>query len=269
MVENAPVLIEELDRRKAALASAPGAPQAEMALWESAAQLGVWHVVNRGTPDQPSPSGFEIDGIGRLLAVYSTRARAAAVAGEGGTVLAVPMPQALDWLASFASRGVTGITLDHPGPWTPLPNLRYFKQWVPQSQSAVTTGPIVVAPQVQAATDAYAADQNDQTYAAVVRQIAAADLFVVLDPRGDGTTPTSIVNGRGERVLMAFTDSERVKGIYGGKAVQVQARAGGEILRLVGEQFDVLVLDPQHPSSFAATPEWIRRALDGGGAGGR
>lgn len=251
------------------MTAAPGVSEAEMAVWESAAQLSFWHVVNRGTPDDPRPSGFEIDGTGRLLGVYSTRDRAAAVAGEGGAVLAVPMPQALDWLASFAEHGVAGVVLDHPGPWTPLPNLRFFKRWVPQSQSAVSSAPIVLAPQVQAATAAYAANQNDQTYAAVVREIAAVDLFVVLDPQGDGTTPTSIVNGRGERVVMAFTDSERVNAIYGGKAVQVQPRAGGEILALVGEQFDVLVLDPQHASSFAATPEWIRKALDGGATGER
>lgn len=264
MIENAPVLISELDRCKAALAAAPGDSQAEMAVWEAAAQLGVWHVVNRGTQDDPRPSGFEIDGIGRLLGVYSTRDRAGAVAGEGATVLAVPMPQARDWLASFAQHGVAGIVLDHPGPWTPLPNLRFITRWVPQSQTAVTTGPIVVAPQVQAATDGYAAEQSEQTYATVVRQIATSDLFVVLDPQSDDMTPTSIVNGRGERVLMAFTDSERVDAMYGGKAVTVQKRAGADILRLVGDQFDAVVLDPQHPSSFAATRERIRKALDGG-----
>lgn len=265
MIENAPALTEELDRRKAALAAAPGDSQAEMAVWEAAAWLGLWHLVNRGTQEDPRPSGFDVDGVGRLLGVYSTRERAGAVAeaGGGGTVLAVPMPQALDWLASFAKHDIAGIVLDHPGPWTPLPNLRMFKQWVPQSQTAVSSGPIVVAPEVQAAADAYAADNNDQTYAEVVRRIAGAKLFVVLDPQGDGTAPTSIVNGRGERVLMAFTDSARVETMYGGKAVQVQQRDGADILQMVGERFDALVLDPQHASSFATTPEWIRKALGG------
>ena len=261
VIENAPVMVEELDRRKAALAAAPGDPQAEMAVWEAAAQLGLWHVVNRGTPDEPRPSGFELDGTGRLLGVYSTRERAGAVAGAGGSVLSVPMPQALDWLASFAQHGAAGVVLDHPGPWTPLANLRFFTQWVPQSQGAVSSGPIVIAPHVQAAADAYMADRNDDSYAAVVRQIAGANLFVVLDPGGDGTTSTSIVNGRGERIALAFTDSTRLEAFYAGKAVEVREREGAELLRMVGAQIDALILDPQHPSSFAATPDWIRRAL--------
>lgn len=262
MTENDPALIAELDRRKAAVAATPGDPGAERAVWEAAAQLGFWHLVNRGTADDPRPSGFEVDGVGRLLGVYSTRERAGAVAGEGGTVLAVPMPGALKWLASFAQHGVAGIVLDHPGPWTPLGNLRFFAQWVPQP-AAATSGPIVVAPQVQAAADAYIADSSDQAYAEVVRQIAATRLFVVLDPQGDGTTPTTIVNGRGERVMLAFTDSARVDAIYGGKAVQVHEREGAQLLQMVGDAVDVLVVDPQHPSSFATTPEWIRRAPGG------
>ncbi|WP_147918988.1 SseB family protein [Ruania zhangjianzhongii] len=264
MIENAPALVHELDRRKAALAASPGDTTTEMAVWESAAQLGLWHVVNRGTKEDPRPSGFDIDGVGRLIGVYSTRERAGAVAGEDGTVLAVPMPQALDWLGSFVEQGVAGIVLDHPGPWTPLPNLPFFKKWVPQAQTAVGSGPIVLAPQVEAAADAYAADKSDQNYAAVVRQVAADKLFVVLDPQGDGSTPTSIVNGRGERIGLAFTDSSRVETLYAGKAVQVTERTGADLLRMVGEQFDVLILDPQYPSSFAATPEWITKVLDGG-----
>ena len=128
----------------------------------------------------------------------------------------------------------------------------------------MSSGPIVLAPEVQAATDAYVADKNDQNYAAVVRQIAADQLLVVFDPQDDGSTLTSIVNGRGERIGLAFTDSSRVETLYAGKAVQVAERAGADLLRMVGEQFDVLVVDPQHPSSFAATPEWITNALGGG-----
>lgn len=261
MIENAPVLVEELDRRKATLAAAPGDREAEMAFWQAAAQLGVWYVVNRGTQEAPQPSGFTQPGVGNLLGVYSTRERVGAVAGPGSTFFGVPMPQALDWLASFGAHGVAGIVMDHPGPYLPLGGLSYLQRWVPSAQAAVTTGPVAPAPEVQAAADAYVAAQDDRSYDEVVRRIAGGDLLVVLDPAGDGTTPTSIVNHREERLLLAFTDSTRLGAFYDGKAVQVQQRPGADLLRLVGQQFDVLILDPQHPSSFAATPESIAGAL--------
>lgn len=44
-------------------------------------------------------------------------------------LLAVPMPAALDYLASFAQSGVYGVALDHPliGRFIPLANLRFLK----------------------------------------------------------------------------------------------------------------------------------------------
>lgn len=261
VIENAPVLIEELDRRKAAIGAAPGDPETERAFWQAAAQLGVWYVVNRGTPEAPRPSGFTQPGIGNLLGIYSTPARAGAVAGPGSTFVGVPMPQALRWLASFGEHGVAGVVMDHPGPWLPLATLAYLERWVPAAQTAVSSGPLVAAPEVQAAADAYVAAQDDRTYAEVVRRIAEGDLLVVIDPQGDGSTPTSIVNHRQERLLLAFTDSTRLGAFYDGKAVTAQHRPGADLLGLVGERFDVLILDPQHPASFAATPDSIRAAL--------
>lgn len=248
-------LVRELDLRTEAFRAAAGSTEAEMAVWEAAARLSDWFVVNRGTPEKPMPGGFPLDGVGTLIGVYSTAERAAEAAGTDTTLLAIPLPQALDWLASFAQNGVAGIVLDSPGPWTSLSNLRLFQQWIPQRRDSPDA--IVIAPRVQAAADAYTAAQDDATYAAVVREIADAELFVVLDPTGDGARPASIVNGRGERVLLAFTGSDRVDAIYAGKDITVVPRSGCEVLRLIGGAFDVLVLDPQHPSSFAVTPEWI------------
>lgn len=248
-------LVRELDLRKGAFREAPENTRTEMAVWEAAAKLPDWFLVNRGTPEKPMPAGFEFDGVGKLIGVYSTAERAAEAAGAEATLLAVPLPHALDWLASFAQNGVAGLVLDSPGPWTSLSNLRFFRQWVPQTRDSPDA--VVIAPRVQAAADAYAAAQDDDTYDAVVREIAGAELFLVLDPTGDGSTPASIVNGRGERILLAFTDSERVDVIYAGKAATVVPRSGREILQLIGRSFDVLVLDAQHPSSFALTPEGI------------
>ncbi|UIN31981.1 SseB family protein [Microbacterium binotii] len=248
-------LVRELDLRKAAFRSAAGNTEAEMAVWEAAAKLPDWFIVNRGTPEKPMPGGFSFDEVGTLIGVYSTAERAVEAAGADATLVAAPLPEALDWLASFAQSGVAGIVLDSPGPWTSLSNLRFFRQWIPQEREAADA--VVIAPRVQAAADAYMAGQNDETYGAVVREIANAELFVVLDPAGDGSTPASIVNGRGERILLAFTDSERVDAIYAGKEITVVPRSGREVLRLIGDAFDVLVVDPQHPSSIALTPEWI------------
>lgn len=259
VIENAPVLVEELDRRKAAMS--PGDQRAEMAFWEAASKLGIWYVVNRGTRDDPRPSGFEVPGTGKLLGVYSTRERAGEVAGTGSTFLGVQTPQALDWLASFAEHGVTGIVMDHPGPWIPLATLGYLERWLPAGQSALTTEPIVAAPAAQAAMDSYLARPDDAAYAEVLRRLAGESLLVVSDPQGDGRAPTHIVNHRDERVVLAFTDSARLTALYAGKAVDVRRCPGSELLQLVAAEYDAVVVDPQHPSSFAANPAWIRDVL--------
>lgn len=263
MTDNAPVLIEELDRRSEARRAAPGDQAAEMALWEAAAQLGHWFVVNRGTAEEPRPAGLQMDGVGTLIGVYSCLERAKAAAGVG-TIAGVPLPTALDWLASYAQQGVNGIVLDHPGigAWIPLANLSYLKRWVPAGQAVITTKVVTAAPDVQLALDAYRAAQSDETYNNVLRLLVKADLLVVIDPHGDGNAPTHIRNGRGERVALAFTDSSRLAAFYEGKAVDVQQRPAVDVLALVAKEYDVLIIDAQHPSSFAATPEWIRGVLD-------
>lgn len=262
MIENAPVLVQELDRRNAAIT--PGDVNTEMAFWEQACQLGVWYVVNRGTQEQPLPSGYEIPEIGKVLGVYSTPARAGQAAGEGGTFVGVPMPGALDWLASYGSQGVAGVVMDHPGPWIPLPNLSYLKRWVPaEGYAAVTAQVHVAAPGAQAAMDAYVDRPSDEGYEDVVRELAAENLLVILDPSGDGSL-SHIVNQRDERVLLGFTDTARVDALLSGKAADIQERPGAEVLGLVGSSYDVLIVDPQHPASFAATPDWIRDTLGGG-----
>ncbi|GAB2968174.1 SseB family protein [Nocardioides montaniterrae] len=262
MIENAPVLVQKLDALSAAMA--PGDTAAEMAFWEQACQLGIWYVVNRGTEEAPQPSGFEIPGVGNVLGVYSTRERAGAVAGEGGAFVGVPMPQVLDWLASFGEHGVRGIVMDHPGPWIPLPNLSYLKRWVPAEGFASIGDPrVVAAPRTQAAMEAYLVAQSDAAYEEVIRALASENVLVVLDPQGDGTALSHVVNHRGEKVLLGFTDSTRALGMLEGKAADIQERPAAEVLTMVGPEFDVLILDPQHPASFAATPEWIRVTLGG------
>lgn len=263
MIDNAPAMVEELDRRSEARNAAPGDQAAEMALWEAASRLGHWYVVNRGTSEKPLPTGMQLDGVGTLINVYSCLARAQAAAGDG-TIAGIPVPTALDWLATYAAQGVNGIALDHPGigAWIPLANLSYLKRWVPASQTVFTTDVVTAAPDVQQAMDAYLTAQDDEHYDNVLRLLVEAHLLVVVDPDSESGAPTHIRNGRGERVVLAFTDSARLATIYGGKSVAVQQRPAAEVLALVAKEYDVLVIDAQHPSSFAATPEWIRGVLD-------
>jgi hypothetical protein len=79
-----------------------------------------------------------------MICLYSSAARAneaARVLGlvdaEGGAarLLAVPMPAAIDYLASFGKAGVVGVTLDHPqlGHYIPLANLGLLKSWLDEA----------------------------------------------------------------------------------------------------------------------------------------
>lgn len=258
MTDNAPVMVERLDQRKQALT--PGDQAAEMAFWEAAAQLGLWFVVNHGTRDEPAPKVFQPEGA-TLIAVYSSHDRAAAAAGEGN-VDAVPMPAALDWLASYAEKGATGIVMDHPGPWIPLANLSYLKRWVPEGGHAVVGTPstITLAPEVQTAMDTYLTAQDDETYDQVLREVAGAELFVVMDPAGDGSL-AHMVNNRGDRSVVAFTDSARVDRIYAGKEIDLRKAEGAAILAVVCDGYDAVLIDPMHPSMYVATPDRIMSVL--------
>jgi hypothetical protein len=75
-----------------------------------------------------------------MICLYSSAGRAAEAARALGLVAAddavplfgVPMPTAIDYVASFARAGVVGVTLDHPriGHHIPLANLGLLKGWV-------------------------------------------------------------------------------------------------------------------------------------------
>lgn len=262
MTDNAPYLVQELDRLSAARDSAPGDQAAEMALWEQAAKLGLWFIVNRGTAEQPQPMVLQPPGLGLLAAVFSCRERAVAQAG-GGEVLGVPMPAALDWLASFGERGVTGVVLDQNtiGAWIPLANLGYLKRWVPaEGHAVIGSAPAPIAPEVREALDAYAERDDDESYDDVLRHLASSELLVVMDPSGNGH-PTHIPNGRGDRTVLAFTGLDRLQALYGGRQVDVRKADGATILALVCSEYDALGIDAQHPSQYVATPDRILTVL--------
>lgn len=137
---NDPEMVAELDRLNAAVADAPaGDTSAQIALWQQVARLGTWFFIARGEPDQPRPYGVA-SAHGAMICLYSSPERAQEAAREQGVadpdggirLMGVPMPAALDYLASFAAAGVYGVTLDHPriGHYIPLQNLQMLKSWL-------------------------------------------------------------------------------------------------------------------------------------------
>jgi hypothetical protein len=130
--------VDELDRLDAVRRDNPG-QDAEIAFWRAAARLGTWFFINRGDDENPRPFAVQLDGVGPVVSAYSSAERARDAAhglglvetGAAVPLFGVPLPSALDWVASLASAGVGGVALDHPriGAWIPLPNLAMLKPW--------------------------------------------------------------------------------------------------------------------------------------------
>ncbi|MGB3437353.1 MAG: hypothetical protein WBA97_01265 [Actinophytocola sp.] len=139
--DNNPEMVAELDRLDQAVKAAPaGDTTAQIALWRQVTGLEHWFFIARGGADQPRPYVVAAE-QGPVICLYSSAAgasEAARVLGladpEGGAVplFGVPMPTAIDYVASFGKAGVVGVTLDHPrlGHYIPLANLGLLKGWI-------------------------------------------------------------------------------------------------------------------------------------------
>lgn len=139
--DNNPEMVAELDRLDEAVKAAPaGDTTAQIALWRQVTGLEHWFFIARGSADQPRPYVVAAE-QGPMVCLYSSAARANEAAGslglvgaEGGAVplFGVPMPAAIDYVASFGQAGVVGVTLDHPrlGHYIPLANLGLLKGWL-------------------------------------------------------------------------------------------------------------------------------------------
>jgi hypothetical protein len=139
--DNDPAAVAELDRLDEAVRAAPaGDTTAQIALWRQATRLRTWFFIARGEPDRPRPYAVAA-AHGPMICLYSSAGRAdeaartlglAAPEGEAVPVVAVPLPAAIDYLASFGAAGVVGLTLDYPriGHHIPLANLGLLKGWV-------------------------------------------------------------------------------------------------------------------------------------------
>lgn len=141
--DNDPETVAELDRLDAAVKAAPaGDTSAQIALWRQVTSLERWFFIARGSAEQPRPYGVAAH-QGPMICLYSSAARANEAARQlglvdsadgGAPLFSVPMPVAIDYVASFGQAGVFGVTLDHPrlGHFIPLGNLGLLKGWVAQ-----------------------------------------------------------------------------------------------------------------------------------------
>lgn len=138
--DNDPGMVAELDRLDAAVKAAPpGDTTAQIALWRQVTRLAQWFFIARGSGDQPRPYGVAAE-QGPMVCLYSSAARASEVGlvGEDGApapLFAVPMPAAIDYVASLGAAGVVGVVLDHPrlGHYIPLANLGLLKGWLEEA----------------------------------------------------------------------------------------------------------------------------------------
>lgn len=136
ILEPSPDVLAQLDALDAACRAAPDEIDPQIRLWQAVASLERWVFINRGTDDEPRPYALAAQ-PGNLLCVYSSGTRAQEAAYANGLVppdatvslLAVPVPAAIDWVIAFGERGVVGVALDYPrlGSWVPLPNLARFR----------------------------------------------------------------------------------------------------------------------------------------------
>lgn len=134
-------VVAELDRLDQAVRAAPaGDTTAQIALWRQVTGLEHWFFIARGSAEQPRPFAVAAE-QGPMICLYSSAARADEAArtlgladseGGGVSLFSVPMPAAIDYVASFDKVGVVGVTLDHPrlGHYIPLANLGLLKGWL-------------------------------------------------------------------------------------------------------------------------------------------
>ncbi|WP_106614059.1 hypothetical protein [Saccharothrix carnea] len=139
--DNSPETVAELDRLDKAVRAAPaGDTTAQIALWRQTTALEHWFFIARGSADRPRPYAVAAE-QGPMICLYSSAARANEAAralglldSEDGAapLFGVPMPTAIDYVASFGQTGVVGVALDHPrlGHHIPLTNLGLLKGWI-------------------------------------------------------------------------------------------------------------------------------------------
>lgn len=133
-------LVAAVDAAAASSVAAPEDRAAQERLWRAVFALERWIFIARGTDDQPTPFAATTE-QGPVIFAFSTAQRAKAAAAsfgippeETGRLLAVPLPGAAGWVASYAEAGVQALVFDAPviGAMAPLSNLAAMAVWIEQ-----------------------------------------------------------------------------------------------------------------------------------------
>ncbi|MDT3330506.1 hypothetical protein [Microbacterium aquilitoris] len=136
----APETVAAIDAAAAVSMAAPDDRDAQERLWRAVFALERWIFIARGADEQPSPFAATTE-QGPAIFAFSTPERAAEAATGFGIppeevdrLLAVPMPDAAGWVASYAEVGVESIVFDAPvtGAMAPLANLAAMAVWIQQ-----------------------------------------------------------------------------------------------------------------------------------------
>ncbi|MDQ1130279.1 hypothetical protein [Microbacterium sp. SORGH_AS_0888] len=144
-----PDVVAEIDRLAAAAKAAPGDTVAMAALWRAVYGLERWIFIARGTHDEPSPYALSFD-EGPMVLAFTTAERAQEAGRRNGLseeesslLLSVPLPGAIEWAASLAGTGITGILFDYPAPgyFAPLGNLIPMRDHMARNPVGPPAGP--------------------------------------------------------------------------------------------------------------------------------
>ncbi len=131
-----PARLAGIDRLAERLRADSSDPAAIAALWGAVLRLDRWYFIARGPAESPSPYVARLKS-GPMLFAFTSPERAVVGARnanltqeEAARQLSVPLPRAVEWAASYASRGVTGIVFDTPAQsyWVPLANLEGLRE---------------------------------------------------------------------------------------------------------------------------------------------
>ncbi|SDQ78076.1 hypothetical protein [Microbacterium sp. cf332] len=142
--EPAPETIAELDDAAAASKASPADAAVQERLWRAAFALDRWLFIARGSDDEPTPFALRSD-EGAVIFAFSTADRAHEAAlgfglseDEASRLLAVPLPSAAAWVASYAEAGVEAMVFDAPGngAMAPLSNLAAMAVYISQNPTA-------------------------------------------------------------------------------------------------------------------------------------
>jgi hypothetical protein len=105
----------------------------------------------------------------------------------------------------------------------------------------------------------------------VIRRALVGELLldvstsVIADPDaglqpGDRIAIASQVDNAGKRLLVAFTDNERLRAVTEGRPVSLGQPAVA-VLEQAVRDYDGIVIDPRHPGMFIAYADELRRAM--------